>query len=247
MKIKKVLSLLISEEEIPDSTKKWIGMICTIIAFIIVVSTVKIKAPFWWPFSHDKSLWNYMGIYHGILGFVLMIPLYTRNYIRFSRISVYSVVSFSLNWLMFASITALIIGKGLKADFMGGLLIAVILISWLGMKSIAGFGWLLLFPLAIYNITKSSISFGGWAIIYLISVALSIIFQTNTPPGELTKNIIRDFRIDTSNQLEHIRDSVNSSLDVTGKVVKTAVATSIDPTLGAATLIEPQKENKKSD
>ncbi|MCR5124065.1 MAG: hypothetical protein K6B43_02615 [Treponema sp.] len=112
-----------------------------------------------------------------------------------------------LNILFIASFTSIfvntspifkLINVGLfKAINPTSMLIAGVLLSWLGMKSIAGYVWIIMFFVSITQITKVSEAMGFVGAIYILSAFLSIAFQfiPNNKFAELAQAIKSDFKI----------------------------------------------------
>ncbi len=121
----------------------------------------------------------------GIVGLFLIAPLYMRGIFKWNN-SIYSIISFVLILTVFSSFINILIGdKGLGQEVRVGVLVAAFALSWLGLRAIAGFAWIIVLVAAIFSLSKVNVSLGFYGYIYVCAGALGLILHSGLNPGEL--------------------------------------------------------------
>ena len=89
------------------------------------------------------------------------------------------------------------------------LLFAVIL-TWLGMKSVAGYGWIVFIIAAAANMMKVNNAFERLGAVFIITAAISLFLQVK----DLTniKDFISDFKVGSNKYTSQVRGSINSAV-----------------------------------
>jgi hypothetical protein len=126
------------------------------------------------------------------VGLLLVAPLYLRRILKWN-LSVYSILSFALILMVFASFVELVLGGNGKTEVVAGMLGAAVLLSWLGIRSVAGIGWLLPFGAAIYTAMENTSTLGFYGYIYLTSALLGLLLHTGLNPGQLIQGFREEF------------------------------------------------------
>ncbi|TVT70645.1 MAG: hypothetical protein FHP93_11515, partial [Denitromonas halophila] len=101
-----------------------------------------------------------------IFAVFLIAPLYLRGVLKWSK-SLYSLLSLMLILLVFASFTELAIGGNKYNRIIIYLLVAAVLLSWLGIRAVAGASWLLALAAAIYAAIENNLSMGINGFVYV--------------------------------------------------------------------------------
>ena len=107
----------------------------------------------------DSSLTFQPNLISTILAICLISPLYLRGILKWSK-SIYSLLSLVLILLVFASFTELALGGNGKSSIVISLLVAAVVLSWLGVKAVAGASWGLALAAAIYSAIESNLAMG---------------------------------------------------------------------------------------
>lgn len=109
------------------------------------------------------------------------------------------------------------------------LLVFAILFSWLGMKSIAGYSWILFIAAAWKNLLVVNSAMGMIGAIFILTLAISLFLQIKN--YSMIKDFIQDFRTRATKYQSEIRDDINqaaddvvSTINDIGEIVKTGVA-----------------------
>lgn len=89
------------------------------------------------------------------------------------------------------------------------LLFAVVL-TWLGMKSVAGYGWIVFIIAAAANMMKVNNAFERLGAVFIITAAISLFLQVK----DLTniKDFISDFKVGSNKYTSQVRGSINSAV-----------------------------------
>lgn len=103
-----------------------------------------------------------------IMAIFLIAPLYMREILKWNK-SIYSSIAFILILLVFASFVQLALGGNGKNIIITLLLSAAVVLSWLGIKPIAGVAWMLVFTAGIYSAIANSLAMGFFGFIYVAS------------------------------------------------------------------------------
>ena len=89
------------------------------------------------------------------------------------------------------------------------LLFAVVL-TWLGMKSIAGYGWIVFIIAAASNLMKVNNAFERLGAVFIITAAISMFLQVKDLNN--IKDFISDFKVGSSKYTSQIRGSINGAV-----------------------------------
>ncbi|TVT50994.1 MAG: hypothetical protein FHP94_01410 [Denitromonas halophila] len=123
-----------------------------------------------------------------IFAVFLIAPLYLRGVLKWSK-SLYSLLSLMLILLVFASFTELAIGGNKYNRIIIYLLVAAVLLSWLGIRAVAGASWLLALAAAIYAAIENNLSMGINGFVYVGSGFIGLVLHSGLNPGELFEGI----------------------------------------------------------
>ncbi|WP_133012427.1 hypothetical protein [Marinomonas flavescens] len=186
------------------------------------------------PFKNLGFLANLTGHVHnftpGVLSSVISLffvaPLYLRGKLKWS-LSTYHLLSFLLITLLFSSFVELVVGNGTDEISSSYILIGMsVLLSWIGMRAIAGFSWVFVFAAVIINVVTRDTEMGFWGFVYIFSGFLGLILHAGLNPGEMFEELRDEFsRAITSQQKEEMQaagDVTKQASEGIVNVVKTA-------------------------
>lgn len=218
----KLRSGVMNDEEITLAQKKEWGLYLAILAFVFG----SLWLTSWHErffFDEGKFKFNFPGAVNGTLGFFLCMPMYVRGFIEFKHISVYRCVSFLFNWLLCASVMQIIFGPDntFIKSFSNIFLFSGLLLTWLGIRAIAGLCWLLFIVAAIINLSFSNKFPQLSSFLFLACGFFSLMFQMNLVPSEIYKLFKEEFiNLDSriSNSIKG--DIIASSENITRAVNK---------------------------
>ena len=156
----------------------------------------------------DSSLTFQPNLISTILAICLISPLYLRGILKWSK-SIYSLLSFVLILLVFASFTELAIGGGSgTSSIVIPLLVAAVVLSWLGVKAVAGASWGLALAAAIYSAIVSDLAMGFAGFIYIGSGFIGLVLHSGLNPGELFEGIRSEYSGSAASVISDISDTV---------------------------------------
>jgi hypothetical protein len=126
----------------------------------------------------------------GVIAMCLIIPLYARGILRWSS-SIYGTLMFVLFLAVYASLAKLaLLGKG---DIQLYLITASIVLSWLGMRAVAGIGWVLAFAAAVMSALSTSAAMGLNGFLFISCTFLGLIMHSNLGPARLVEEIMAEY------------------------------------------------------
>ena len=155
----------------------------------------------------DSSLTFQPNLISTILAICLISPLYLRGILKWSK-SIYSLLSLVLILLVFASFTELALGGNGKSSIVISLLVAAVVLSWLGVKAVAGASWGLALAAAIYSAIESSLAMGFAGFIYIGSGFIGLVLHSGVNPGELFEGIRSEYSGSAASVISDISDTV---------------------------------------
>jgi hypothetical protein len=165
------------------------------------------------PIINDFS-WAYIeldfkpGIRAGIIGLILIVPLYIRGILYWGRTTIYSMLSFVLNFCL-ASTLATICFENVKESFLSSLwpmedirvfiLFLAIILTWLGLREIAGIAYIALLLIIFSNIAVVNKGMGFQGFLCILLGTLGLITQNGLNPKELFTGILDTYRKPVNN------------------------------------------------
>ena len=146
---------------------------------------------------------------------------FRRN--RFLEIIISS-IKLCLNcWVIASLISVILTTDGSVKLFFGEisnsafLLIAVIL-SWIGMKSIAGYSWILFIIMGFFHMQKVNAAMGRWGFVFIVTTALSMLLQVDDYVN--INDFMNDFRATTGTR---IRGDISAAANDTSNLIKEGI------------------------
>ncbi len=226
----------ISEKELSGKSQKWIALLFGILGFVTgsfyydTVTTAEFWLnPVWFLHDEDKLIFSIPGLTHGIIAIALLAPLYIRKILKYRNISIISLLLLISNVYLFSTWTQFAMGfkESFANTFISMGLISAIMLSWLGMRSISGFCWLIVVLLCAYNMVSGAEMLAAWGIIFLICSTVSIWFQTKMPLDEYFAALKGEFVAASHSTLaESMRENIQSSTSDTKSFVKKRISKS---------------------
>lgn len=107
-----------------------------------------------------------------------------------------------------------------RSDLINTALILAVLFTWLGMRSIAGYGWIISIILGAKNLVSMNKHMGMIGAVYIILIVLSLMLQVSNVAN--IKDFFLEFNGKSSKGRERIRDNMNAAADDAKQKVTTA-------------------------
>lgn len=160
----------------------------------------------------DSKLEIFPSFISTLIAIILIAPLYARNILKWNK-SFYTLISLILFLLLFGSLVELAMGgNGLNSQVIQYLLLTAVILSWLGMKAIAGGSWLLLFPAIAISIVNNNTAMGFYGFIYVASGFIGILLHSELNPANLVKGFKEEF-VATEGVQTQIKNEINQTVE----------------------------------
>lgn len=208
----------IPENEMPNTAQKWIALFAGILGSILgcfyydTLTTIEFWVnPLWFLHIEDQLLFKLPGLLHALIALALIIPLYIRQIIAYRNLSIMSLLCLMVNIYLFSAWIQL--ATGFQGDFTNWVvnmsLLSAILLGWLGMKSIAGFSWIIVVAICSYNLINGSEMLSAWGVPFLILSIISIWFQTKMPLDAFFSSLKSEFSsVSQTNIAKSIKENI---------------------------------------
>ena len=211
-----------SEKEFSQKAQKWFAFILGLIAiasglfyYETLTWTERLFNPLWFLHDEDRLIFSLPGLTHGIVALFLLAPLYIRKMLKYRNVSPVSVVFLVTNVFLFASWAQLAMGfkEGFSNTIVTMGILAAILLSWLGIRAVSGFCWLIVVFLCGYNMVNGAEMLSHWGIVFLVCSIISIWLQTKVPLDAFFSMLKNDFAADSIGPYaESIKDDIRTSI-----------------------------------
>lgn len=205
--MQKVLNNIVDDTPMSSKTQKALSIVFLIISVSMAFMTYSKEGIFF-----DTKLEIFPGFISTLVAIVLIAPLYARNILKWNK-SLYTLISLILFLLLFGSLVELAMGgNGLNSQVVQYLLLSAVILSWLGMKAIAGGSWLLLFPAIAISIIHNNTAMGFYGFIYVASGFIGILLHSELNPANLVKGLKEEFSVHEGVQAQ-IKNEVNQTVE----------------------------------
>lgn len=205
--MQKILNNIVDDTPMSSKTQKALSIVFLIISVSMAFMTYSKEGMFF-----DTKLEIFPGFISTLVAIVLIAPLYARNILKWNK-SLYTLISLILFLLLFGSLVELAMGgNGLNSQVVQYLLLSAVILSWLGMKAIAGGSWLLLFPAIAISIIHNNTAMGFYGFIYVASGFIGILLHSELNPANLVKGLKEEFSVHEGVQAQ-IKNEVNHTVE----------------------------------
>lgn len=140
----------------------------------------------------ERSLTFRPSLITAVLAICLISPLYLRGIFKWKK-SLYSIIFFLLTLLVISSFIELAVGGNEKNKVMWLLIVTSIILSWIGIRSIASVCWIVVMATGIVFAIENSSIMGFWGFIYISFAFLGFLLHTELNPGELIFEFKREY------------------------------------------------------
>lgn len=211
--MQKVLNNIVDDTPMSSKTQKALSIVFLIISVSMAFMTYSKEGMFF-----DTKLEIFPGFISTLVAIVLIAPLYARNILKWNK-SLYTLISLILFLLLFGSLVELAMGgNGLNSQVVQYLLLSAVILSWLGMKAIAGGSWLLLFPAIAISIIHNNTAMGFYGFIYVASGFIGILLHSELNPANLVKGLKEEFSVN-----ENVQNQIKNEVNQTVETIKSKI------------------------
>lgn len=184
--LQKALDNITSEEEFSGQSKKILSVVFLLISFLLSFQSIVGTRLFFFP----KDISIAPDLLSATIALALVIPLYGRGILKWSS-SIYGLIMFVLLLAVFSSISKLAYAGGGEVSLY--LIAIAVVLSWLGVRAIAGIVWILVFIAGVYSATKISTEMGITGFIFITTSFLGLLMHTNLSPNGIVNGMTDEY------------------------------------------------------
>jgi len=201
---KEIKEAMVNENELDSSTLRMLSLI-----FLLISGVMS-----FFKYTHIGWLWDTdltfkPGFISSILAICLLSPLYMRGVLKWNK-SIYTLISLVLIMMVFSSFLELAMGGNEKSTIVISLVVVSIVLSWLGIKAVAGVSWILVLMAAIYSVLVNNLALGFFGFLYVSSGFIGLILHSGLNPGQMLNEIKGEFSNPTSQTLSMAKQDISS-------------------------------------
>ena len=143
------------------------------------------------------------------VGLALIAPLYLRGLLKWNS-SPFTTISFVLILGVFASFVQLSLfgSNSILGTLNFYMILIAIVLSWVGMRGVAGIAWIIILLLGIYNVTVTSTALEFFGYLYVCSAVVGLCFHSGVNPGEFLDCVREEYSSTTDLLKKRIKDDV---------------------------------------
>ena len=209
----KFINNLTTDTAMSISTQRVLSLVFLIIAVSMAFISYDREGIFF-----NTKLEIFPGFISTLVAIILIVPLYARNILKWNK-SFYTLISLVLFLVLFGSLVELAMGgNGLNSQVVQYLLLSAIVLSWLGMKAIAGGSWLLLFSAIAVSIVENNTAMGFYGFIYVACGFIGILLHSELNPANLVSGIKEEF-----SGSQEIQNAIKSDINQTVNAIKSVI------------------------
>jgi hypothetical protein len=206
----KLRRALADDNELDSETLRFISMICLLTAggmsFLGYTSST-VLGQFITLIKHHSTVYSFNpGLISTLIAIALVCPLYFRGILHWNK-SKYSIISMVLIILVFSSFIEIATG-GSSSPLSTGLIGSAVVLSWAGIRSIAGIGWLLVFASAIINLIVANVAMEGWGFVYIAAGFTGLVLHSGLNPGEFMQVMRQEYGPTTSRMSTQLKSDI---------------------------------------
>jgi len=188
----RILSIVFGEVELSVRSKKGLSIVFILIALILAWIPKDIKVFWIIPWEVDGFLPNLLT---GILGLMIVLPLYVRNIFRWKTTSLFTILAFLLNVALSSTFAKIILGGGeFEFTLITTSLVAAVIITWLGMRPIVPLAWASVFGIGAIALVKTSYIMGLSGFLFIAFGFLGVLLHSELDIASLTQEISDQFK-----------------------------------------------------
>ena len=186
--LNKIRDAIANDNELSSESLRFLSLIALAISGSMSLFKYTQERKFLW----DLELGFKPSLISTLIALMLLSPLYMRKILKWSN-SFYGIISFLLILMVFSSFVELIFLGGNNSKLQSMAIATVLLLSWLGIRGIAGIAWIIILVFGIYNIITNNIVMGFFGFIYIAFGAIGIILHSGMNPGYLVQSLISEY------------------------------------------------------
>lgn len=185
MSLKKIASAATEEHTFTNTTQKVLSLL--FLSFSVGLSLLSYTGKRLVAFEADYSISP--DFISGVVALSLILPLYARGILRWSA-STYGMMIVVLFLAVYASLAqAALVGNG---NIQIHLVMAAIVLSWLGMRAVASINVVLAFAAVVLSALSTSAAMGLSGFMFIASAFLGLLVYSNLGPNRVVQEIMAE-------------------------------------------------------
>lgn len=201
--LRKFRATMADDNQLDNETLRFLSLIFLLLAGILS----------FFEYTHVGKLWNTHLTFtptflSSIFGILLIAPLYMRGILKWNK-SIYTIISFVLILMVFASFIELALGGKGKSSITMALLSAAFVLSWLGIRAAAGVAWILVLVATVMSVIANNLTMGFSGFVYVVSGALGLILHSGLNPGEFMQALKTEYSGRTEQIVHYTGENIN--------------------------------------
>lgn len=203
-KLFSIADIITSEETFSERTTKLLAILFLVVAALLCFGNYSGTRFYFLPDGYTIK----PTLISATAALAMLVPLYARNILRWSK-SIYGLIVFVLLWTVYAGIVSIALNG--KSNIPEYLVAAAALLSWLGIRGVAGFAWILAFAACIYSIINTSDHMSHWGYIFVVCTFLGCVFHSGLSPADFVRDVREEFDASTKAARQRIGGDVASA------------------------------------
>ena len=205
--LEKIRAAITDDNEISKEWQRLASLALLLFAFVLALLPYE-RSRAWDVFRTDVSITP--SFISSFIALALIAPLYLRGLLKWNR-SPFTTISFVLILGVFASFVELSVlgGKNFVGTLNFYMVMTALVLSWVGLRGIAGVAWIIVLLAGIYNIQVTSTALGFAGYLYICSAFLGLCFHAGVNPGELAASLKDEYSPSATRMKKRIADDVS--------------------------------------
>lgn len=209
--LSKMSEILVGDQELTKDKRRFISLLLIITATILAWRPHQRTVTFLYFWSKTSKTEGFIPDFvTAILGLLIVLPLYFRNILKWEKTSIYSILSFITNLTLIATFCKIILGEGF---IFSGLTISLgmsLILTWLGMRPIAGVAWVAVFIIGVVALQIHNYVMGFDGYLFILLGFLGLVLHAEVNPGEFYRELQGEFRGSLVNTYEKVTSDIDS-------------------------------------
>lgn len=200
--MKKVKEFLTNEQEL---SAEWQKIVCLVLLVVCLLISFKQHSNTFLGIFSSSFSFN-PALISTIVALALVCPLYLRGIMPWKK-NVYTLLGSVLAILVLASFIELLKG-GNGNDELYYLVALSIVLSWVGIRGIAGLSWIITIAVGSFYLIDHSDALGFFGSVYILSGFFGIALFTGLNPGELMNSFKTEYSESAQNMIGKVKSEV---------------------------------------
>jgi len=202
----KIRAAITDDNEISKEWQRFASLALLMFAFFLALMPYE-RSRAWGAFHTDVSITP--GFISTCIALALIAPLYLRGLLKWNK-SPFTTISFVLILGVFGSFVEMAVlgGKTFEGKLSFYIVMIAVVLSWVGLRGIAGVAWIIVVFAGIYNLNTTSTALGIAGYMYVCAAFLGLCFHSGVNPGELVSSLKEEYSPAAAQTKKRVVDDV---------------------------------------